>query len=83
MQDNLDDLVVLLLRQRHRTDAVRLYQDEMQINPLEAKQAVDGIARRNGIPVTLQHSIQGLWLGATLAGIPPASHQTISSSLID
>ena len=28
---------------------------------------------------TLQHSIQGLWLGATLAGFPPACHQTISS----
>jgi N-glycosylase/DNA lyase len=64
MQDNLDDLVVLLLRQRHRTDAVRLYQDEMQINPLEAKQAVDGIARRNGIPTRhIQHMV---WLALML-----------------
>src|SRR6056297_948567 len=31
---------------------------------------------------TLQHSIQGLWLGATPAGSPPACQQTISSSLV-
>jgi len=27
----------------------------------------------------LQHSIQGAWLALTLAGVSPASHQTISS----
>ena len=31
------------------------------------------------LPDTLQHSIQGLWLKATLAGFPPACQQTISS----
>ena len=36
----------------------------MQINPLEAKQAVDGIARRNGIPTRhIQHMV---WLALML-----------------
>ena len=64
MQDNLDDLIVFLLRQRNRADAVRLYQDEMQIDSLEAKQAVDGIARRNGIPT--RHIQHMAWLALML-----------------
>ena len=64
MQDNLDELVVLLLRQRHRSDAVRLYQDEMQVDSLEAKKAVDGIARRNGIPT--RHTHQMVWFALML-----------------
>ena len=64
MQDNLDDLVVFLLRQRNRADAVRLYQDEMHTDSLESKRAVDRIARRNGIPTRhIQHMV---WLALML-----------------
>ncbi len=38
--------------------------------------------RLRSLIFTLQHSIRGLWLGATPAGFPPACLQTISSSLI-
>ena len=34
------------------------------------------------LPNTLQHSRQGLWLEATLAGFPPACQQIISSTLV-
>lgn len=47
-----------------------------------AKQITVCVSNAEGDEVWLQHSIQGLWLGATLAGFPPTCQHTISNSLV-
>jgi hypothetical protein len=53
MPHDLENLVLYLLEQGSKTDAVRLYQEETGAQHAEAKRAVKDLARRHGLVSTV------------------------------
>jgi hypothetical protein len=64
MIDNLDELVLLLLRTSGKDDAVLTYEEETGASHAKATTAVEELARQNG----LDHGARGIRkVGVTLA----------------
>ena len=61
-----EGLVLFLLRQGSKADAIRIYQEEAGIRRTEAKLAVENLARRHGI-VSSELGIADLILFALIA----------------
>ena len=69
MPQEAESLLLFLLEQGSKTEAIRLYRDETGVSWNEAKRAVEGLARRHGIISDVLGTADLVALGLILASL--------------